>query len=672
MTEKQGRLSGILGGLTSFRPRLSRRTALEASILGMVLVLAIIFRIMKVRWGPYMDAFDPLYQLRMTEYVVENGYSAWFTWHDTMSWWPWGRNVARSSFPGVPFTGAFVYGLVSALGFEFSVHDVCLYVPVLMGVLTCVAIYFLGKDLGGSAVGLFSAFFMAISEAFIARTALGFYDTENIGLFGMATTALLFLRSIDKERPSRHKAAYAVAAGLTMGYIFASWGAARYAVGLLALYILVSFVTRSYTRQHLVSYAVTMAVGFSIAVLIPRLGMRYLSSVENMAVILLIGLLAAYELLRTRMDERQTILLMGGVIAALVVGVFALEAMGLIRPLTGKFWRVVFPWGGLENPLSESVAEHKRSVWQNFFGSFGLTFPLAMLGAYFSIDKSDDRNAFCALFFASSVYFTGSMTRLSLILSIPVSLMAAYGLKGLVAPFIEIYRQRGEARGRRRRRVWSGVSRELGLIFVVFLFIGIMPTIWGTADSSLRPTSLASSGITVFFGDRYPQDWMQAFSWMRDNLPEDAVVVSWWDYGYWIEAMAGRTTLADGATTNRSQIGYIGRIMMLNHNESVPMLEAYNATHIVVFNTFYPGDREQQWPFGDNVKWDWMAQISGLNHTQYYDPDSPSNYLGQTELGRESVLFKLMNMQPDPEFVPVFISEYGYVLVYQLDYDAQT
>ncbi len=134
--------------------------------------------------------------------------------------------------------------------------------------------------------------------------------------------------------------------------------------------------------------------------------------------------------------------------------------------------------------------------------------------------------------------------------------------------------------------------------------------------------------------------------------------------------MAGKRTLADGATTNRTQIGYIGRIMALNQSESVPMLEAYNATHIVVFNSFYPGDPQQMWPFGDNVKWDWMVKIGGLNHTKYYDPDNPSSYLGQTELGRESVIFKLMYMQPDPAFIPVFISDYNYVLVYEIDYDA--
>ncbi|UCH58042.1 MAG: glycosyltransferase family 39 protein, partial [Candidatus Bathyarchaeota archaeon] len=359
-TTRQGRFSGLLGGLASLRPRVSRRTALEVSILGMIIVLAVLFRTMRVRWGAYMDAYDPLFQLRVTEYVVENGFKAWFTWHDTLSWYPWGRDIPHSSYPGTPFSGAFVYLVLNALGLKVTVHDVSLYFPVMMGAITCIVAYYMGKDLGGGSVGLFTAFFLAISGAFITRTYLGFYDTENIGLFGMTLTALFFLRSIDKNRSLRQKVAYGVGAGLSLGYIFASWGAARYVVGLLALFILASLVFNLYERRYLVSYALTMGVGYSIALLVPKLGLKYLSSMENAAAILLIMLLAVYETAKQRLEERQAKLLTWGLIIALVIGVFALDALGVIKPISGKFGRVFNPTGAPENPLVESVAEHKR------------------------------------------------------------------------------------------------------------------------------------------------------------------------------------------------------------------------------------------------------------------------------------------------------------------------
>jgi dolichyl-diphosphooligosaccharide--protein glycosyltransferase len=661
----QGRFGALSGTLGSLTPRITRRTAIELAVLGMVVVLAVLFRAMRVQWGAYMDAFDPLFQLRVTEYVVENGYASWFSWHDTMSWYPWGRNIATSSYPGVPFTGAFVYSVARALGLDVTVYQVCLYFPVLMGAVTCVVAYFLGRDLGGSSTGLIAAFFMAISEAFIGRTSLGFYDTENIGIFGMVAISLFYLRSLDSDRSLNERVIYGIVAGLSLGYTFASWGATRYFVGLLVLFILAVLVTGRFERRHLVSYALTLGFGLAIALFVPRLGSKYLMSTENVAAILLGVLLAVYEFARHKLEERQTVLVIGGLVLALILGVFVLEALGVANPISGKFWRVLNPLQSDENPLSESVAEHKRSVWSSFFGTFGITLPLALLGAYFSVNNLDDKRLFSSIFFVTAAYFAGSMSRLSLILSIPVSLMAGFGLTELLTPFVALSRRRTATGRRRRKIVWQGMSRELSIVFTLFILVAILPTIWGTAASSNRPTSMASSSVPALFGDRYPQDWLQALNWMRDNLADDAIVVSWWDYGYWIEAIGGQTTLADGATTNRSQIGYIGRIMMLNQSESLPMLEAYDATHIVVFNTFNPNSPETQWPFGDNVKWSWMVQIGELNLSDYVDMTTGET----TAKFEESTLNSLMNLRPDPAYELAFASEFRYVLVYELNYD---
>ena len=43
-------------------------------------------------------------------------------------------------------------------------------------------------------------------------------------------------------------------------------------------------------------------------------------------------------------------------------------------------------------------------------------------------------------------------------------------------------------------------------------------------------------------------DWFHALDWMKNNTPEDAVVASWWDYGYWISTMGERATVTDNST----------------------------------------------------------------------------------------------------------------------------
>ena len=129
-------IGGALSKISFLRPRISQKRILEISILGIIFLIALTFRVIKVQYGAYMDAFDPLFQLRVTEYIVENGYSAWFSWHDTLSWYPFGRDIATSSYPGIPFTAAFVYQVLHFFGSDISVYNVCLYFPAFMGAIT--------------------------------------------------------------------------------------------------------------------------------------------------------------------------------------------------------------------------------------------------------------------------------------------------------------------------------------------------------------------------------------------------------------------------------------------------------------------------------------------------------------------------------------------------------
>jgi dolichyl-diphosphooligosaccharide--protein glycosyltransferase len=56
-------------------------------------------------------------------------------------------------------------------------------------------------------------------------------------------------------------------------------------------------------------------------------------------------------------------------------------------------------------------------------------------------------------------------------------------------------------------------------------------------------------------------DYRQAYVWLRDNTPEDARIMAWWDYGYQITGIANRTTIADGNTWNHEHIALLGRVL---------------------------------------------------------------------------------------------------------------
>merc|ERR1711988_261008 len=72
-----------------------------------------------------------------------------------------------------------------------------------------------------------------------------------------------------------------------------------------------------------------------------------------------------------------------------------------------------------------------------------------------------------------------------------------------------------------------------------------------------------SNGETLIIDDYY-----KGYLWLRENTPEDARVMAWWDYGYQITGVANRTSIADGNTWNHEHIATLGRILTSSEKRS--------------------------------------------------------------------------------------------------------
>jgi dolichyl-diphosphooligosaccharide--protein glycosyltransferase len=646
------------------RIRLTKLQAIEISIIAIIALVAALIRILPLQYGAYFTAFDPLFQYRATQYLVENGFASWWTWHDTLSWYPMGRNVANSAYPGIPFTAAILYLVQRTIGLGISLYDICLYFPVIMAILTVISIYYLGRELSGKPTGIFSALFMAINPAYIARTSLGFFDTENIGIFAIVLTSLFFLKSSDKKRSIEKRAIYGVLSGLTLGLIYASWGAAKYMTGMLMLYMIFLVITEKYDLRHLITYCLTIGFGFIIVFFTPRLGPMSILGLDSLAAFGLIFVLILYELVKEKIDIGIVSVAATGLFILMVFAIFILPVVGIEIPIGYKFLKVLNPFTSTDSFLYESVAENHVVSWSTLFNNYGIILALGVFGTYLSVKNTNEKNLYAILFFLTSLYFAGVMSRLSQILTAPASLMGGFGLVQAVSPFLKVQTPLTGRAARRRKQIF-GVSRPLILVFIGFLILAMIPSVFTAIQAADQPTQLASSSISIKIEGEYPKDWPEALEWMKDNIEDDEIVCSWWDYGYWIEAMAGKTTMADGATQTTQQIANIGEIMMSPPNESIKILERYGADYIVVFFSHDPSDTNNQWPFGDNVKWQWMVQIAGLDLDNYVNFTAGKYQQGYLE----STLVKLMyQISPFDVYEPVYISEHGFVVVYKINY----
>jgi len=137
---------------------------------------------------------------------------------------------------------------------------------------------------------------------------------------------------------------------------------------------------------------------------------------------------------------------------------------------------------------------------------------------------------------------------------------------------------------------------------------------------SSSPTTLLSGSMPIR-PNKPVTEWIDALHWMKNNLPPDAVVFSWWDYGYWITVEANRTSVADNNTFNTTQIALIGRIFVENETNALKLLSTLKAPnkgpefskppeYILVFIVIRDGQNYPYWGFGDYGKWRWMLRIA--------------------------------------------------------------
>src|SRR5438093_8689386 len=136
---------------------------------------------------------------------------------------------------------------------------------------------------------------------------------------------------------------------------------------------------------------------------------------------------------------------------------------------------------------------------------------------------------------------------------------------------------------RRKIRFGSRVSREYSLAILAIILILVLPTFISAVQSAYTPVTIASSSLPVRAG---VDDWLQALTWMNNNLPTTSVVFAWWDYGYWISVNTGLHTLADNGTGNLTQIQNIATGFLLNESLAVHLLQRFGVTHVAIFISY--------------------------------------------------------------------------------------
>lgn len=97
-------------------------------ILLLTCAISFMIRIFSViKFESVIHEYDPWFNYRSTKFMLENGVYEFWNWYDSESWYPIGRVVGGTVYPGIMFTGTFMKHLSDWIGTPIEIRNICVF-----------------------------------------------------------------------------------------------------------------------------------------------------------------------------------------------------------------------------------------------------------------------------------------------------------------------------------------------------------------------------------------------------------------------------------------------------------------------------------------------------------------------------------------------------------------
>ena len=467
---------------------------------------------------------------------------------------------------------------------------------------------------------------------------------------------------------------WACLTALSYFYMVSAWGGYVFITNLIPLHVLVLVISGNYNHKIYIAYTTFYVLGQLMAMQVPFVGFQPVKTSEHMAAFGIFGLLqliGALRFLQGRLTRRQFIVLFVGTILVTICAGLALLTLltytGYIAPWTGRFYSLWDTgYAKIHIPIIASVSEHQPTTWVSFFFDLHITAAVFPAGLWFCVKNVNSERVFVILYAVTAVYFAGVMVRLMLTLTPVVCVLSGIAFSSIFEKYMledvepkkpgesqvlkdsndrRLYDKATAKSGKQQKTTQQASAASFSptagaaddhigmntrsIVLVALLFILLMYVAhctYVTSNAYSHPSVVLQSH-TNDGGRIIMDDFREAYYWLRKNTPDNARIMSWWDYGYQIAGMANRTTLVDNNTWNNSHIALVGMAMSSNESFAYEIMRDLDVDYVlVIFGGVigYSGD--------DINKFLWMVRIAEGEHPKII---RESDYF--TESGEYSV-----------------------------------
>ena len=524
------------------------RYLLVIGILVISCSLAFTARMVPAHFGFELAEFDPFFNYRATEFIVENGLPAYFEWHDDLSWHPYGRDVSSTSQVMLHATSATIYQIFGA---GSALYDFTIWFPIVISSMTSIVIFAIVRVIGGTTAGLFASLFFAISPIIIMRGTIGWFKSEPLGLF-YGLLAVYLLLSVIKSDKGKISLAKIMGAGILLAFGISAWGGIQFFIFAIGFFFLALPFLRKDSKYIVWTSIVFTTLFFLVTALFEKTGIEFISNINGFFLIGCTAFLVVSTLVK-KISGTNFLRNIGILLGGTIIGGITVLYSGLLTLPSFRYLNAANPFLITEDSLTDSVSEHATSTLEVSFFFFSILMVFAGIGAWFLLSKKINHDfriknelaVFALIIGFLGVYFSSAFVRLEVFGAISVMILAPIGLSILLS---KIQNQRNK-----HNTPMLGVKISCFAIILVLLVVPLVyPTDinWSNYQVDM-PLPILNAG-THF--NMATNDWSHSMQWMRENIPDDAVIASWWDYGYWISTLGERKTLADNSTLLSWQI----------------------------------------------------------------------------------------------------------------------
>jgi len=548
---------------------------------------------------------DAYYYMRNIEVLVNN--FPHFNSFDPYMLYPGGAGVlARPFFPWL------IAGIIRLVNLGIptlhTMEVVSAYMPAILGTLTLIPVYFIGKELFNRWVGVISAALVVILPGeFLHRSLLGFTD-HHVAEVLFSTVCILFLimaikRAREREISFDHfisrdwstitkPLVYTLLAGIFLGIYLLSWQGGLLFIFIIFAYLVIQFIVDHLRHKSSDYLCIVGTPLFLIAflMLLPVLGKSSLDTVYRVAMPVVIVVPIVLSIISRLMAGRAlkpfyyplTLLGLAG------IGLVALHAIApsLFQYMLAQFG--IFNPSGAMLTVLEVQPLSIRIAWGNFTTSFFISFISFAMLIYLVIKGKITDNTLFLVWSVVMLLAVLGQRRFGYYYAVNAALLTGYfswkmldiaGLNKLLAKSREVvvavkkFKRRGKkTREKAKSKTFMqprGAWVRVIVVGIVLFFVVFFPNIGMVKALASQPNYIINEG------------WYSSLLWLKDNSPDPFYdfddpdfyyelyppkdefeypetaygVMSWWDYGYFIMQIAHRIPNANPGQAGAARAG---------------------------------------------------------------------------------------------------------------------